>query len=139
MGLFKRIRGVFKGGGGILKGGVSIDKVFTTVASGIDELHLSEEEKAAGVRDFVKDTLSENTARSKARRFIAKVLISNSVLLVWFTIICYFVNPESVQVVLEIVKAYKLDVAFLAIIGFFFGGYYLSKLRGKKKDDKNTT
>ena len=72
-------------------------------------------------------------------RAIAKVLITNSILLVWFTIICYFVNPESVEVVLEIVKAYKLDVAFLAIIGFFFGGYYLSKLRTKKKENKETT
>lgn len=132
MGFFKRIRGIFKGG-------VSIDKVFSTVASGIDELHLSPEEKAAGVRDFVKETLSENTERSKARRFIAKVLISNSVLLVWFTIICYFVNPEAVEVVLEIVKAYKLDVAFLAIIGFFFGGYYLGKMRARNKKKNDTT
>jgi uncharacterized protein YneF (UPF0154 family) len=135
MGALKRVRGIFKGG-------VSIDKVFTTVAKGVDELHLSDQEKADSVKDFVKDTLSENSERSRARRFIAKAVVLSVLFLVFFSIGCYFINADSVAVIIEIVRAYKLDLAFLAVIGFFFGGYYLSgksmSLR-KKKDPKETT
>jgi hypothetical protein len=121
---------------GLFKGGVSVDKVFTTAAKGMDELKLTEQERADSLRDFVKDTLSENSQRSKARRIISIVLVVNFIIAFWLGIVCYFAAPQAVEVIIEIIKAFKMDVAFLAIIGFFFGGYYLGKFGNKGKGTK---
>lgn len=119
--------------GSLFKGGVSIDKVFTSASKGIDNLALTDQEKADSLRDFVKETLSENTERSKSRRFIVKVVIYANIALLAITIACYFVdNIEGVKAMLEIAKAFKMDIAFLMVLTFFFGGYYAGKVSIKE-------
>lgn len=116
-------------------GKVGVDKVFDSVAKGIDKLGLTSQEKAEGVREFVKDTLAENSARSKARRHIAKLFMYNYLLLFWVSIVAVIVDPELTSTIIEIAKAYSLGWAFLAIIGFYFGGYYIGK-GGKGQKEK---
>jgi hypothetical protein len=120
----------------LFTGRLSIDKVFDSVSKGLDNLGLTAQEKAEGTRQFVKDTLAENTERSKARRFIAKFFMFNYLLLFWVSIVAVIIDPELTKVIIEIAKAYSLGWAFLAIIGFYFGGYYIGK-GGKEGKEKN--
>ena len=118
------------------KGSVSVDTIFTTVASGIDNLGLTSQEKAEGVKDFVKDTLSENTERSRARRAVAKLIIYNYLLVFWVAVILVFFNPDITKLIIEITGSFSMGYAFLAVIAFYFGGYYLGKTRKKKERGK---
>jgi hypothetical protein len=129
MGFFAKVRNFFKGR-------LDIDKVFSTVSKGLDDLNLSSQEKADSVRDFVKDTLSENTERSKARRFIAKFVMLNYFAVFWVALVAVFIEPDITRLIIEIASSFSLGYAFLAIIAFYFGGYYLGKGRKKKKQEE---
>lgn len=110
----------------------SIDKVFESVASGIDKLNLTDQEKAEGVKQFIVDSLSENTVRSKTRRFIAKFIVLNFIAAFWVCVFMVKKEPEFVENIIELVQTFKIGFAFLAVITFHFGGYYLN---GKKKKE----
>ena len=102
----------------------SIDKVFESVAS--------DQEKAEGVKQFIVDSLSENTVRSKTRRFIAKFIVLNFIAAFWVCVFMVKKEPEFVENIIELVQTFKIGFAFLAVITFHFGGYYLN---GKKKKE----
>lgn len=128
--------GVIKSIASVFKGNLDVQEVFTTVSKGIDNLHLSDQEKADSVKEFVKDTLSENTERSKARRAIAKFIIYNYFAVFWVALVSVFVNPEATKLIIEIAGAFSLGYAFLAIIAFYFGGYYFRKAQKNSKQNK---
>ena len=117
----------------LFKGKISVDKVFSSVAAGIDNLGLTQQEKSDSVKEFVKDTLSENTERSKARRAIAKFIIYNYFAVFWIALVAVFIDIEATKLIIEIAGAFSLGYAFLAIIAFYFGGYYLGKAQKNSK------
>ncbi len=79
----------------------------------------------SSVQDFVKSTLSENTARSKARRSIAILWIKAELGIVLMACIC---APWSMALAEFYFKVASSGVMFggtTAIIIFFFGSYGL--------------
>lgn len=115
----------------LFKSNTDINKIFDTVATGVDKLGLSSQEKADSTREFVKETLSENTERSRARRYIAKFLIYNYILVFWITVICIFFKAEIAKAIITTIDAYGLTYAFFTVLAFYFGGYYLGKFTPK--------
>ena len=98
---------------GLFEGKIKVGKLVEDVTSGVDKLFLTKEEKAdyskeqaSNLAQFTKDTLSENTIRSKARRVIAFIIIGNAVF-------------GSTTVIM--------------VLAFFFGGYYAKGISLTKK------
>jgi len=113
----------------LFKGKINTESAFNTISSGIDKLKFTKQEIAElnvkladKVADFAEKTLSENTIRSKARRLISYVIIFAYILAV---VVSYFSNNAMIGYV---VKDSALKTAFIMVIAFFFGGYYMSKL-----------
>ena len=101
-------------------------KSFDTIAGGIDKLAFTQQERADlnvlladKVADYAKDTLSENTVRSKARRLIAYciVFVYLSVLIAGI-----FIDNEHLRL---LATNSPIQTAFIMVLAFFFGGYYL--------------
>jgi uncharacterized membrane protein (DUF485 family) len=101
-------------------------KLVGDVTKMIDDSKLTTQEKADATAQFVKDTLSENTERSKTRRSIAVETIRFFYLLIIFMIISWRFDPEWFNAVKALVIEFKLPIAFIMIMAFFFGGYYLN-------------
>jgi hypothetical protein len=112
----------------------------------IDDSKFTAEEKARfniqiadATAEYAKATLSENTERSKARRHIAIVSIYFFYFLVMTLLILWRFAPEWFEAAKQLIVEFKLPTAFIMIMAFFFGGYYLNKLpninTGKNKKD----
>lgn len=112
-------------------------KLVTGVRGMIDDKNFTSEEKArfdketaSNAAGFVKDTLSESTERSKARRSVAIDTVRFYFALIIFLIVSWKFDPLWFDAVLNLVIEFKLPVAFIMIMAFFFGGYYLNKFTG---------
>lgn len=115
--------------------GINPQKAFDTISKGVDNLAFTDQERAKlnltladKVAQFAEKSLSESTIRSKARRLIAYVIIFTYVLAL---ISCIFTDNETLT---YIVKESALKTAFIMVLAFFFGGYYMKnfELKGKK-------
>ncbi len=85
------------------------------------------------VQEFVKSTLSENTARSKARRAIATLWIKTELGII---LMCAIAAPWNIQLAEFYFKIASAGVMFggtTAIIIFFFGSYGLARHNETKK------
>jgi hypothetical protein len=125
----------------LFKGKIDAGKLVTDVSKGIDVLSFTKEERAQynekqahNLAQFVKDTLSENTTRSKARRFIAIALICNAIALSWFCIILSLKGIPC-KFIIDIFIDIFGSTSIVMILGFFFGGYYLKNIAINKKKD----
>lgn len=97
-----------------------------------DKFGLTQKEKAEGIAEFYKTTLGENTIRSKTRRNIAILIVCNYLLLVNASAVLYCLGLiERAKFILDLANT-SLGTAFVMVLAFFFGGYYVGKL-GKKK------
>ena len=121
---------------------LSADKVFTSVAKGIDNLGFTEQEKATftkemaeGLAKYTIDTLGESSDRSKTRRDIAIMIVSLYLLTFIVALVMLLMSKDltSVKMIIELANEMNLSIGFLMVLGFFFGGYYLQNLIGKKK------
>lgn len=133
MSIFNTIKGM------ISPSSLDAGKVFDTVSKGIDQLAFTPEEKAVynkeaadALAQFTKDTLGESTDRSRTRRQIALVIVFLYLVLGLCCIALAFVNIEKAKLLKDLISALSLDTAFVMILAFFFGGYYLNMLKGKK-------
>jgi len=116
-------------------------KIIDNVLSKIDDSSLTPQEKADSTKEFVKETLSENSARSIARRFVAKMVIYNYFALLWVVVITFFYNSLiadalsyiDIEQLVSIIVKFQVPFAFIAVITFFFGGYYLTKNKKNKE------
>lgn len=131
------LKTVFKGLFGASK--LDVNNVFNKVSAGIDQLAFTPEEKAAynkeaadALAQFTKDTLNESTDRSKTRRQISLIIIFVYMMMSVCCMVLAFINQEKAKLLLDVSTALNLDTAFLMILAFFFGGYYLNLLKGKK-------
>ena len=114
---------------------INPQKAFDTVAKGVDKLNFSNQERAAlnvaladKVAEYAEKTLSENTVRSKTRRLISYVIVFAYIALVVYSL---FTDQSYVQ---ELVKDSALQTAFIMVLAFFFGGYYIKQINFKGKD-----
>ena len=114
--------------------------LLTQAGNWIGNMNLTEEEVmeanakiVTSVQDHVKDTLSENTERSKSRRSIADKVVS--CYLIWFSVACgvWPLNSEYAQFLLGILSGLAIGGAFMAVIIFHFGNYGLMKSAVKNK------
>lgn len=112
----------------------------TGVRGMIDDKNFTSEEKARfdsktadASADFVKETLSENTERSKARRSVAIDTVRFYFALVIFLIISWKFDPLWFDAVKNLTIEFKLPMAFIMIMAFFFGGHYINKIWGGSK------
>ena len=123
----------------LFKGRLDVNKTFDSIATGIDKLSFTAQEKAEfsvkmadAIAEFAKSTLSENTVRSKTRRFIAIFMIINIMLMIWLCIILSLLSVD-ITTVLEIIALFNLGVVLLTIIGFFFSSYMMTRYQENKK------
>tara|TARA_R100001086_G_scaffold238166_1_gene162724 strand:+ start:731 stop:1192 length:462 start_codon:yes stop_codon:yes gene_type:complete len=98
----------------------------------VNDLQLTAEEKlrytmqnAEAVAEFVKSTLGESTERSKARRQIAVMIIRIEMALVLASAGMYPIDKDAAQFYLDLATSSLMMSITLAVIAFFFGGYYL--------------
>jgi hypothetical protein len=124
---------------GLFKGGIDVDNKLDKVFSMIDDSGLTAQEKADSTREFAKETLSENTERSKTRRKIAIRIINNYFVAFWIVIVTFFLNAFEIIAIelgalVNVIVKFQIPFAFLTVIAFFFGGYYWSKNKKKKKE-----
>ena len=113
--------------------GMVDDSKFTNQEKSRFELSLAD-----SVVDFAKATLSENTDRSKTRRQIAIVSVYFFYFLIIALLILWKLDPLWYKAAKELIIEFKLPTAFIMIMAFFFGGYYVNKFLGGKtpKEDK---
>ena len=121
---------------------LSADKVFTSVAKGIDNLGFTEQEKATftkemaeGLAKYTIETLGASSDRSKTRRDIAIMIVSLYLLTFIVALVMLLTSKDltSVKMIIELANEMNLSIGFLMVLAFFFGGYYLQNLMGKKK------
>ena len=117
--------------------GKRIDKAMDSAIKGIDALFFTKEEKAeqsikvANAQvEYLKTTLSENSARSLTRRYLALAIIGVFLLLVLAAGTVYLIDQEYSRFLFELAKS--LNTLVMMVAGFFFGAYMIgSHLWGK--------
>lgn len=116
----------------LFKGKIDVGRVVDKLADGADTLRFSNEERAEfnlkmadRLAEYAKDTLSENTIRSKARRHIALIVVYAFIILLIAAIVLHFVDPEKSKFLIEIISGFPISTGFIMVLAFFFGGYYL--------------
>ena len=127
---------IIDGALGAVKGiGKFIDEQKFTV----EEASIFNKGTAEGSAQFVKDTLSENTERSKTRRKIAVLYMRFFCAWVVGIVILRIVEiwvlklSGAAQFALDLTIQLNLHWAFLSVVAFFFGGHYLRQYQGQAK------
>ena len=100
----------------------------------IDDSKFTDEERARfniqladATAEFAKNTLSENTIRSQARRHIAVLSIYFFYGLFLLLAVLWKFDPEWFKATKDLATEFNFPIAFVMIMAFFFGGYYLNK------------
>jgi len=119
----------------------TVEKIVDGAISGIDKLFYTNEEKAdvnrqiaEGVQDFVKQTLDENTARSKTRRVLAIMIMGVFLLLIIAAAAVYELNPDYSKFLFKV--AGDMSTMALMVAAFFFGAHMLGRDIINKKKNK---
>lgn len=123
---------------GIFKGGIDIGDTANNLLGKLDDSSLTTQEKADLTKDFYIKTMDENSIRSRTRRSIAIMLIINYIAVFWVVIAAFSVDQLTeieidMKQLIGIITSFQIPVSFIAVITFFFGGYYIPKFRRKKK------
>ena len=127
----------------LFKGKIDVGRVVDKLADGADTLRFSNEERAEfnlkmadRLAEYAKDTLSENTIRSKARRHIALIVVYTFIVLLIAAIVLHFVDPEKSKFLIEIISGSPISTGFIMVLAFFFGGYYLKNVSFVNKKER---
>jgi hypothetical protein len=127
---------------GFLTGG-TIDKGIDVVSKGadlVDKGWLTKEEAQDGFLEYFKLTLSENTERSRTRRFVAmttiKYFFQYLSVTASFYILAICLDSENFMRVGNTLKSLAIEFNLIIFTGmvfiFFFGTYLAGKLKGKQ-------
>lgn len=120
----------------LFKGKLDIGETVRNITSMIDDTKLTNQEKSALQMEYMKQAIDENSVRSKTRRFLAKTVVLNIFAIFWLCIIMHFLGKD-IEPILKLVGVFQLGWAFVAVIVFYFGGYYGPKfMKNKNKDEK---
>lgn len=120
------------------------DKIIDGAIKGIDALFFTQEEKAQqslkvadAQMEFLKTTLSENSARSLTRRYLALAIVGVFLLLILGAGMAYPMNQDYAKFLFELVGA--LNTLVMMVAGFFFGAYMIgSHIWGKRRNKEKT-
>jgi hypothetical protein len=82
---------------------------------------------AAGVVEYVKMTLSENTTRSKTRRVVAILWIAVELFLVLLTVLVWPISELYAKFVWDVASSTLMISGTLSVIAFFFGPYMIGR------------
>ena len=96
---------------------------------GIDNIKLSEEERAQYMLEYIKTQDDQNSLRSVARRLIACIIVGLFAILMAGSAITYAFNEAWSQRLFELATSTTMTVAVGSIIGFYF---YIQAVRAKK-------
>jgi len=126
---------------GILTG-KRVDQLMDGAINGIDALFFTKEEKAQqsikvadAQMEYLKTTMSENSARSLTRRYLAMAIMGVFLVLILASAAVYPLNEDYAHFLFELVGS--LNTLVLMVAGFFFGAYMIgSHLWGKGKPGK---
>lgn len=117
----------------LFKGKIDVGQTFETVTKGVDKTFFSQEERAdlnKGIADaqvdYIKTTVSENSARSVTRRYLALAIMGVFLALVIMAAVVFKIDSEWSQFILDICTS-KLGTLSIMVAAFFFGGYYAKK------------
>ncbi len=126
----------------LFKGKIDAGKLVESVTKGIDKLAFTKEERsdfnmktADKMAEFIGNTLSENTVRSKTRRHIALLVIYLFIILVLSAIVLSFFDKEASEFIFTVIKDSSIQTGFIMVLAFFFGGYYMKGISLNKKKD----
>lgn len=121
------------------KSTLDVNNVFDKVSGGIDKLNFSNQERAGYNKEaadalalFTKETLNESTDRSRARRMIAIAITAVYMLMSICSMVMAMFSPDKAKLLLDVSSSLNLDTAFIMVLAFFFGGYYLKLIAQKK-------
>ncbi len=98
-------------------------------AEGIDNINLSEEERAQYMLEYIKSQDDQNSIRSVARRFIACAVVGLFVLLMLGSGIVWPFNEAYSTRLYDLATSTVMTVAVGSIIGFYF---YIQAVRAKR-------
>jgi hypothetical protein len=111
---------------------------FTTGA--IDRINFTDQERAAynmkladSLAAYTEKTLDESTDKSMTRRYLSVIIVSIYILLVLFTVAATCFNPELAKLIMVVIDEYYMTTAFIMVLAFFYGGYYISGIIKQKK------
>lgn len=122
---------------------IDVNKAIDFVAKSADNLNFTNQERAKlnaelaeNLAKHVEATVDESTDRSVTRRYIAVVIITLYVCIAVAVLLLYAIGYDATASrLVEVAEQIELDTAFIMILAFFFGGYYINKLdffKGKK-------
>ncbi len=122
--------------------GIDIDKGIGHIASGLDKLNFSPQERAGHnlkvlnlALDFMKENKDQNSIRSVARRTIAVLWIRFYLLMILGSLVAFYFDKIKLA---EMMKEYVvlMGTGTLVILGFFFGVHLLRGFVGNIKKEK---
>ncbi|WP_421921232.1 hypothetical protein [Marinifilum sp.] len=113
------------------------ERILDGAIKGIDALFFTKEEKAQqslkvadAQMEFLKTTLSESSARSVTRRYLALAIVGVFLFLILGSGMVYPINQEYAKFLFELVNS--LNTLVMMVAGFFFGAYMIgSHIWGK--------
>lgn len=129
---------------GIFKGRVDVQKIVGDATSAIDKLFFTKEEKADQLEkiaslhlEYIKTTMSENSARSVTRRYLALGIMGVFLFLLVLGVIMYGFDEAYASFIFSIAK--EMNTLVMMVAAFFFGAYMVGNhlLGNKNKLNKN--
>jgi len=120
-----------------------IDKSSSSIASGLDKMFYTKEEKAEHLMkrleiservskthiDLMKATADENTTRSVTRRIIAVSIMAFTLFLIVAVSVIYKIDPEWAAFILKVTEYFQFGWAFIAVVVFFFGNHMITRFK----------
>lgn len=114
---------------------IDLNSIIGDLSKGVDALAFTPEERAEfnikladKLAAYVEGTMNENSIRSKTRRMISFIIIGAFLILVFLAVVLSIFAPENAQFVTELSSNSVMTTAFIMVLAFFFGGYYMEKL-----------
>lgn len=118
--------------------------LLTKAGKWIDEFHHTTQEQSEDFKEvsaawsqFVKDTLAENTERSKARRDIAIFWIRFQLLMIFWAALVFPFLPLWSAFILKISFSTLMVTGTIGVLGFFFGPYMYGAHIKKKSPESS--
>lgn len=96
---------------------------------GIDNIHLSEEERAQYILEYIKSQDDQNSIRSVVRRIFATIVVSSWAILTLGSAVLFPYKEEWSNKLGELATSSTMMVAMGSIIAFYF---YIQAVRAKK-------
>lgn len=129
-------RTVFGGG---QKGSDNVMKAASGIGSWIDEQKFTDQERATynaemvgKFGDYLKNTIDENTERSRSRRDIALWVIRFEIFLLGFSVLAFKFDEPWAAYAFKVATSHPLNYLVLGIGAFFFGAHIVRTYQGKK-------